>query len=329
MRPSDDPRANPIDDEGEILVVGAGVIGLTSAICLAEAGLAVRVRTALPSRQSTSRVAGAIWASSVAEPAVEVRRWASTGLGEFRSLAERANTGVRIARGRIASRRSGEPPPDIFPGVELRPSDRVPVGFLGAFTVSLPLIDMPRYLDYLAGRLAGAGGVIELGPLGDLGEAAEQASRVVNCAGVGARDLAADPALHAVRGEHVVVANPGLEEFFVEQPRDDEWTCFFPHGERVVLGGNATQDDWSLDVDRAGAERILARCAQVEPRLKDARIIEHQVGLRPTRAVIRVQREPLGAATVVHNYGHGGSGVSLSWGCARDVLREVLAEPGS
>jgi D-amino-acid oxidase len=311
----------------EIIVIGAGVIGLTTAVCIAEAGFPVRVRTTVPAQQTNSRVAGAMWGSSFAEPAASVKRWASLGLHEFRALAEKPQSGVRIASGMLASRRGSEPPPpDMFPGVQISPSSQPPDGFLGAFSVRLPLIDMPRYLDYLCGRLAEAGGVIEVRQVGDLAEAAEHAVTVVNCAGIAARELAHDPALQAVRGEHVVVENPGLEEFFMEEPIGREWTCFLPHGDRVVLGGTAGQDDWNLDPDPAGARGILERCAQIEPQLKDARVIEHQVGLRPFRPTIRVERESLGAATLIHNYGHGGSGVSLSWGCARDVTGWLFTE---
>lgn len=313
--------------DDEILVIGAGVIGLTTAVCIAEAGLPVGIVTALPPRESVSRIAGAMWSSSFAEPAADVKRWASVSLCEFRVLAERPESGVRIAHGTLASRSNDEPPPaDMFPGVPIHPSERSPEGFRGAFDVRLPLIDMPRYLDYLSERFADAGGVIELRALENLAEAAGQASTVVNCTGVAARELVPDPALRAIRGEQVVVENPGLETFFMEEPLGHEWTCFFPHSDRVVLGGTARPDDWSLDPDPASAQDILRRCAQIEPRLQDARIIEHQVGLRPTRTIIRVEREPLGAATLIHNYGHGASGVSLSWGCAQDLTEWLLAE---
>jgi D-amino-acid oxidase len=43
-------------------------------------------------------------------------------------------------------------------------------------------------------------------------------------------------------------------------------------------------------------------------------------GLRPARSAVRVETEQLGNAWCVHNYGHGGNGVSLSWGCAREVV---------
>jgi D-amino-acid oxidase len=116
--------------EPEVLVVGAGVIGLTSAICLAEAGLRVRVTTAAPSHQTTSRVAGAMWASSFAEPAADVGRWASESLRQFRAVADRPESGVRIARGTLASRVSAEPPPPAgFPGVQISKRDRLPTAF--------------------------------------------------------------------------------------------------------------------------------------------------------------------------------------------------------
>jgi D-amino-acid oxidase len=310
----------------EVLVIGAGVIGLTSAICAAEAGLPVQVRTAQPPQQTTSAAAGAMWGSSFIEPAADVKRWASESLQEFRALADNDRSGVRIARGTLASRRSSEPPPrELFPGVEIRASDELPAGFVAAFTAELPLIDMPRYLDYLTARLAAAGGAIEIGRIRDLGEAMEQASVVVNCTGIGARELVPDDTLRAVRGEHLIVENPSLDEFFMEEPSSEEWACFFPHGDRAVLGGNARRDDWSQNADSMSARAILERCAQIEPRLQGARVIEYQVGLRPARSIIRVECQRLGSATLLHNYGHGASGVSLSWGCARDVTAFALA----
>jgi D-amino-acid oxidase len=271
-------------------------------------------------------VASAIWASAPVEPAADLRRWAGQSLERFRALADTPDTGVRLAAGTLASRRSAEPPsPARFPDVEISRAERVPEGFLGAFTAELPLIDMPRYLGHLSARLADAGVPIDLSPARKLADVAERAATIVNCTGIGARALVPDPALRPVRGEHVVLANPGLEHFFLEEPRGEEWTSFFPHGERIVLGGNALEDDWSLDPDPRSGQAILERCAQVEPRLGTAPVIEHQVGLRPVRPVVRVEREQLAGATLIHNYGHGANGVSLSWGCAHDVVELALA----
>lgn len=305
--------------EREAVVIGAGVIGLTTAIRLAEAGFSVRVRTAAPPAETTSRVAGAMWGSTFAGPADKVTGWAEQSLAAFRELAADRDSGVSIGSGVLASSSGDAPPPHLFPGVEVRPCDP-PEGFAGAFRVTLPVIDMPRHLDHLVGRLRDAGVEIELRAVQALSEAAEEAPVVVNCAGLGARDLVPDPELRPVRGQHVVVENPGLEEFFTTEPFGPAWTSWFPHNDRVVLGSVAQEDDWEPEPRSSDAEGILERCAALEPRLRDARVIEHQVGLRPARDVVRVEAETLGAARCVHNYGHGGTGVGLSWGCAREVV---------
>jgi D-amino-acid oxidase len=303
----------------EVLVVGAGVSGLTSALCLAEAGHAVRVRTQEPPQQTTSRVAGAMWGSSFAEPQDRVGAWASVSLEAFRQLAAQPDTGVAIRSGTLVSSSGEAPPQQLFPGVEVRPGP-APPGFAAGFRVTLPLIDMPRYLDYLAARLGEMGVGIELHPYASLAEAAGEAPVVVNCTGIGARELVPDRALRAVRGQHVVVENPGLEDFFMTEPFGPAWTSWFPYRDHVVLGSVAQEDDWDLRPRPGDTRRILEACAALEPRLRDARVLEEPVGLRPARPAVRVEEERLGATRVVHNYGHGGTGVGLSWGCAREVV---------
>jgi D-amino-acid oxidase len=311
----------------EALVIGAGVSGLTTALCLAEAGHAVRIRTAAVPRETTSRAAGAMWGSTFAGPADKVEGWASASLAAFRDLARDPGSGVAFMSGTLASTGGGAPPPQMFPGVEIHRS-APPTGYAAGFRVTLPLIDMPRYLDHLAGRVEAAGIPIEVRAVESFAEAAGEAPVVVNCAGVGARDLVPDPALRSVRGQHVVVENPGLDEFFMTEPLGPAWTSLFPHGERLILGSVAQEDDWDTAPRGADADAILERAAAVDPRVRDAQILEHQVGLRPVRDVVRVEAQTLAGARLVHNYGHGGTGVGLSWGCARDVVALVAAERG-
>ncbi len=182
---------------------------------------------------------------------------------------------------------------------------------------------MPVYLDYLVRRLDAAGGTIELGDVRDLGELAGVAPLLVNCAGLGARELVPDPALRAVRGQHVVVDNPGLDEFFVEAPFGPAWAAHWPYPDHVVLGGTRAEDDERLDPDAHLAEQILERCIAVEPRLRHATVRAHQVGLRPERSAVRLEAEWIDGVRCVHNYGHGGSGVTLSWGCARAAVAMI------
>jgi D-amino-acid oxidase len=89
-----------------------------------------------------------------------------------------------------------------------------------------------------------------------------------------------------------------------------------PRGTDVVCGGTAVDGDESLEPDPDEAERILARCREVVPELAEAPVLGHAVGVRPGRTVVRLERE----GDVVHCYGHGGAGVTLSWGCADEVV---------
>jgi D-amino-acid oxidase len=186
----------------------------------------------------------------------------------------------------------------------------------------VPLIDMPVYLVYLQRRLAGAGASVEQRRVHSFTDAGP-ASAIINCTGLGASALVPDPELRPIRGQHVVVTNPGLIEFFSEDTGlSPDLLCIYPHGDSVVLGGTAIDGDVDLRADDLAAEAILARCTLTEPRLAGAQVIAHRVGARPTRDVVRVESDRLQDGTpVVHNYGHGGAGVTLSWGCAAEVLR--------
>jgi D-amino-acid oxidase len=90
-----------------------------------------------------------------------------------------------------------------------------------------------------------------------------------------------------------------------------------------VVGGTAEEGAWGTEPDAAVAEAILARAAALVPALAGAPVRAHKVGLRPGRPSVRLEAERRGAQTIVHNYGHGGAGVTLSWPCADEVVALV------
>jgi D-amino-acid oxidase len=312
----------------DAVVVGAGVIGLTTAICAAEAGLAVEVWTADPPERTTSAVAGALLGPAVGPPDDPVTRWTLAGDRVFRTLADDPSTGVRVARGRLVSNLGDTPPPwaaDLPGYAPLGVHERA--GFGLGFWVDLPVADMRAYLPYLRHRLSGAGGRLVERRVSRLEDGFAAAPTVVDCTGVAARGLAGDDGVRAVKGQHVVVANPGIDTFFYEGGAPgDTWTGYFPHGDRVVLGGYAGAGDWSLEPDPAVSAGIVARCAAVEPALGTAEVLAVEVGLRPERNPPRLAVETVDGGRIVHSYGHGSVGVTVSWGCARDAL--ALIRPG-
>jgi D-amino-acid oxidase len=338
----------------DVLVVGAGVSGLTTAICLAEAGARTVLQAAAPPAESTSAVAGAIWGPHLVEDSPRTARWRRETLAVLRDLATEPGTGVRIAagveaaRGSPAGRGAGAPdlpgtgrlqaeplepmPPAAVPGwladlggaVPCRAED-LPAGFITGWRYAAPLAHMPAYLGYLAARFEGAGGRVEARTVSDLAGAARDrgARAVVNCTGTGARGLAADPSVTAFRGQVVIAENPGITQFFIGLPdATTELVYLFPHGDTVVLGGTEVAGDWNTEPVPAVAERILRDCAAVHARLAGARVLAHRVGLRPFRPLVRLEAEPpdgTAGPLVVHNYGHGGAGITLSWGCASEA----------
>lgn len=316
----------------QIVVVGAGVSGLTSAICLAEAGWPVRVWTDTQPRQTTSAVAGAVWTPPrPAERAAETLGWTEHSLRVFTDLAHDPDSGVRLAPalfvGELTPTEAMSSAATLIPELQSGEPGDVPAGFGDGFRATVPMIDMPHYLDYLTRRLAAAGCEIEEYPVRSLDEVTDAAGIVVNCAGLAAGALVGDDTVHPLFGQHVVLTNPGLRQLFLELNSGPEWTCYFPHPQRVVCGGISIPGRWDTTADPEITERIVQRCRRVEPRLNDAEVIEVITGLRPDRPSVRVEAESLGSARCIHNYGHGSNGVTLSWGCARDVLRLVTGEP--
>jgi D-amino-acid oxidase len=261
----------------DVVVVGASVIGLTTGVCLAEAGLKVRLQSPVPPSATTSAVASAMAGPAVAPAGERAGRHEWAGLAEFTALAGVAGTGVTLRRGRLVSREQGPP----LPGMQACAPGDLPPGFAAGFWATLPLVDMPVYLGYLAGRLAAAGGEFEYAKTRSLAGLTAVTPLVANCAGLGARELVPDPAVTAARGQHVVTDNPGLEEFFIEAPLGPAWAAYWPYPGHVVLGGTWVSGDERTEPDDAAAGQILRRCIRVEPRLAQARVRGHQVGLRP------------------------------------------------
>jgi D-amino-acid oxidase len=315
----------------DVIVVGCGVIGLTTAIRLRDSGLNVRIVTAALPRETTSSVAAALWYPYKAYPEKRVLYWGSKTFEVFEELAAIPESGVRMCGGVELWR---EPVPNPWwttavPGVRRCTVDELPPGYHDGHTFVAPIIEMPVYLDYLLGRFTGAGGRIEQRTLSSLEEAGES-SVIVNCAGLGARGLVGDRSMVPIRGQIVRVSNPGLERFSLDEGNPEGVTYIIPRSGDCILGGTAEEGEWDTEPDPKTAADILGRCATLEPRLEGTKVLEHKVGLRPGRPEIRLEREDVAHGVPrVHNYGHGGSGITLSWGCAEETLhlvRQIFSE---
>ncbi len=291
--------------------MGAGVTGLSCAVRLAEAGHRVDVLARDLPLETTSVVAAALWYPYRALPQDRVTAWASTSYSVLASLAA-DDVGVRMLPGtEMLARRS----PDPWWAGAVPDLGRVAAGpgYADAWSFTAPVVDMPVYLHWLRSRLAELGGTVTRMSLPAL---PVTDGIVVNCTALGSRRLADDPSVRPVRGQVVVLDGPALERWYLDA---DGPTYVVPRTDTVVVGGTAEDGDWSRTPSRRTAEAILSRATRLVPELAGARVVAHRVGLRPERPTVRLEAE----GRVVHCYGHGGAGVTVSWGCAAEVTRLV------
>jgi D-amino-acid oxidase len=327
-----------------VTVVGAGVVGLSSAVRLAEAGHQVDVLARDLPLETTSATAGGLWLPFLAEPAAAVARWAQLTLHSFLDLADLsagpgsgagqrsgasqgsgAETGVAIRDGYLLGLGPERPAwseglPQLGLAEVVNPTPKHDVGW----HLRVPLVDMTLYLPYLVRRLKAAGGTMTRLPL----TALPNRGLVVNCTGLASRALAHDPSMRPVRGQVIWMTNPGLTTWWSDDTDPELLTYVLPHARHVVVGGTADPDDWSTTPVDGDAARILERALDLVPALRSASVLSHRVGLRPSRPTVRLETVPGPEGTIVHCYGHGGSGVTVSWGCADDVLAEVSRVTG-
>jgi D-amino-acid oxidase len=306
-------------------VAGAGVVGLTSALRLAEAGHQVEVIAAGLLESTTSSIAAALWYPYRAYPETPVTRWSAASYAALEALSADPDSGVRLCRGRELFRRRVADPwwRPAVPELGRVVGDQLPEGYLDGYLLTVPVVDMALHLAWLVARLRELGVGVEVQRLDDLDAAFTGVDAVVNCTGLGSRELVSDQTLSPVRGQVVVVEQFGLTEWLLDQSEPAELTYLVPRQSTVILGGTAEEGDAGLEVRPATAEAILARCRALVPAVAGARVLGHRVGARPARPAVRLETELRAAGPVVHCYGHGGAGVTLSYGCAEDVVEQV------
>ena len=298
---------------------------MTCGVVFAERGY----RTSIIAEESgppiTSAAAGAIWFPYDAEPADAVIAWSLETFDILRELSGTPGSGVSMLELRSFARVGElEIPPWAFSlGARRLAPALLPACFTSGYMLVVPLTDTTIYLDYLAARFRRAGGEIQVGVrLDRLDEVNRDCSLLINCTGVGAKALVPDPEVEPHRGQVAIV--PKTPQVHAVVCDDPPLMYAIPRTNDCVFGGtNELSAD--LDPDPGTTARIMAECSRVL-KIDPPKVLRECVGLRPFRRTgICLRADQLrDGRRVIHNYGHGGSGFTLSWGCAHAVL--ALAE---
>jgi D-amino-acid oxidase len=303
-----------------VIVVGAGVVGLSCAVRLLEAGHRVDVVARDLPLETTSAVAAALWYPYRAFPHERVAGWSAATYRALDALSGVEGAGVRMLPGTELhhTRQADTWWRDAVP--ELTRVSGLEPPYADGWSFVSPIVEMPVYLPWLASRVEELGGTLTRMALTALPDHAEV---VVNATGLGARRMADDPSLLPVRGQVVYVEQVGLDRWWLSSGAEGGPVYVVPRSRDVVVGGTDDEGEWDRRPDPDVAKRILARAVEVVPALRRARVLGHRVGLRPARPAVRLEVEVTDGRRVVHCYGHGGAGVTLSWGCADEVAALV------
>ena len=303
-------------------IVGAGVSGLTCAVVSAERGYRTAIFAKETGQQTTSGAAAALWFPYDAEPVDKVIAWGLETYNVLVDLSRDSGAGVSVIELRQFSRTADISIPDWARSLGTRRlrRDELLSAFASGFALNVPLMDTTIYLDYLAARLLKVGGEINANVRFEkLEDVSREFDLVINCAGIGARELVQDVDLEPHRGQIAIV--PKIDNLTCAIVSDDAPLMYaIPRTNDCVFGGTNEISD-NLEVNPTATLTIVDECTRVL-KMETPRVLSERVGLRPFRkSGVRLQRDRLrDGRTAIHNYGHGGSGFTLSWGCAEDVL---------
>ena len=359
-------KNNQQKSQGKALVIGAGVSGLTTALCLQRNGFQVTVVAQKFAPEITSVVAAALWQwpppalgedSEDKNSLSKAKKWCMTSYDYFAHLADSPETGVFLRPVVVYFKHLVKDNPhdqermdelrdkldDFVHTTALITENKIntEIGLKDAYSHFAPMIDMDVYMGYLLKQIKQADcQVLTKKISGNLKEEEEKLKKefgvdlIVNYSGLGARELAPSD-MYPLRGAWIRVRNDGKTIPRItkahwlshdESSDEQDFIYIVPKGHDILLlGGLVEPHKWDLNIDLESYEPVkdmLKRCVEFMPALKDAEIDFNEpirVGLRPFRRLnVRLEREP--DTAIIHNYGHGGAGVTLSWGCAFEVL---------
>lgn len=350
-----------------VVVVGAGPQGLASALELLKAGwcsvsVVSRAPVSTPHADATKPHC-ALWELPPyqVEPVEKATKWALDSLDLFKRLAaDSPEAGIRYPVRQYNLSRA-ELPPNPFaaqlqnytagPAVLREPAllasrelghgmEAAPMPYTDGQAYDSAVIDVTKHLDWLVEKIKDHGGGFVQADVGALRDVVglhpgSRVAAIVNATGLGSAALAPDSGMYPVRGQLLFIRAP-LVGFAAEDV--DTGAYCIPGSTWVEVGGTLDRGEWNTDPDPSASVDIMKRANDMLPILQaqPGCVRRTWAGLRPCRTDgVRLEVDETGAGAdggvvpVVHNYGHGGSGIITAHGCGREVatLCRALVQP--
>ncbi|CAI7572876.1 unnamed protein product [Penicillium crustosum] len=311
-------------------IIGAGVIGLTSALMLVDAGYdVVIVARNLPGDETTEWASP--WAGALLAPHPDTgfNQLQEYSIKKYLELLDHdPRSGVKKLNITEFYDDRGDDSTiwykSILPDFTSIQSTDLPPGATIGFTYSGLAVDPSMFLPWIRQKLVDRGVKFVRGSVGSFQEMKNlsQASIVVNASGLGARELASDDSSISIRGQTMHVRSQGdFDRAVIRQ--GSQYTYVIPRASGgVILGGVSQPGNFDVDPDMALRADILKRVNNMTKGEFgwvdiDKDVSRNIVGFRPARkGGLRVERE----GNIIHAYGAGGLGYVYSWGVADQVL---------
>jgi glycine/D-amino acid oxidase-like deaminating enzyme len=248
---------------GPVAVLGSGVMGLSTARLVQEAGFPVTIYTAALPPETTSNIAGgqfhpyAVFKDDEVTPEFRAQFFRALDYSWRRfQIMVGEDYGVRWLPTYTESDGPDAKLLETFPPVNrmLRAAQH-PFPLDGVLRYDTMYVEMGRYLRQMLRDVHIAGGKVEVRRFATPADiAALPESLVFNCTGLGSRDLFGDTDLHPARGQLAILEpQPEVRYAFTGSPG-----YMFPRPDGIILGGTFELDQWDTTPVPAAIARILA-----------------------------------------------------------------------
>ena len=304
-----------------ITIIGAGISGLATAYTLRKAGHPVQVVAEHFSPNLTSNRAAAFWFPFHIRNDERGGSWARISYETYTFLSNTKETGIsfhkllKVIGKQHAAAGAQEGWLGCMPGGSWQyvSPGKLPAGVVKAYDCKVPLIETQLFLPWLMDHLQTQQVRFTQQHINAFTDI-KNADMIINCSGLGAKSLCNDEQLIPVRGQ-VGLLSPqaGLPIYL-----DNEKPCYIvPRRDAIIVGGTYETGVETEDTDEDTIIRLLGNAVEVMPQLAKSSYKGSWAGLRPYRDAVRVEHEA--GTNIIHNYGHGGSGFTLAFGCAATV----------